>query len=1121
MMPDVERWLQDLGLAQYARAFAENDVDFDILPDLGERDLEELGVSLGHRRKLLRAIAALSAASGRSARTLAAAARSPSRAEAERRQLTVMFVDLVGSTALSARLDPEDIGQVFRAYRRCCGEVVQRWEGHVAKYMGDGVLAYFGWPRAHEDDAERAVRAGLELAAEIGHLSTCDGVPLAARIGIATGQVVVGDLVGEGAAEEEAVVGETPNLAARLQGLAEPGGVVIGPNTERLVAGLFDLTALGEHELRGLGGTVRVWRVVGDSRAESRFAARSATGLTPLVGRQHELGMLLQRFEQALEGEGQAVLLSGEPGIGKSRLAHALLERLADQPHTRVRCYCSPYHVNSALHPVIQHLERAAAFEPDDPPGRKLDKLEALLGRGTSDPAAVAPLFAALLSIPVEARYPPLDITAQRQRELTIAAMVDQLSGLAARQPVLLLLEDAQWIDPTTSELFERLIERGRALPVLLLITFRPEFAPPWPGYPHMTSLTLNRLGPRHSAEMIAAVAGGRSLPEEVCGEIWAKTEGVPLFVEELTKAVLESTLLEDQGDGYGLIGPLPPLAIPATLHDSLMARLDRLAPTKQTAQIGAVIGREFSYELIRAVAPLTARELDRALADLVQAELVIRRGTPPEATFVFKHVLVQDAAYGSLLRDRRRHLHARIAIALEQRYPDAVEQRPELPAHHFAQAGLLGQAATYWLKAGRRAAERSANTEAIAHLRKAIETLATLPETAQRARQELSCQLALGPALLATRGWSDPDALNAYTRAQDLCARLGEDRQRFDAQWGLWLCHSTRGEMATAHQLTQELFRIAERLDDPSLRLQAHHAAWADVIWLGEPATALEHVEHGLAIYDPGRHRSHALVYGGHDPAICGQALRGLSLWLLGYPDRARRSVREAVAFAEQLAHAPSLAHAVFWAGLCHQFRRDVSAAHQCSDRLIALATEQKAMIYRAGGMIIRGWARACGGETDEGVAELRRGLEAYMASGLKLLASYFRTLLAEAWYRAGDPDRAGEALQDARQLADETAERFWVAASLQLEGEIALARAHPDPSQAEACFREAIDLARQQQARSLELRAATSLARLWAASGRQREARDLLVPVYACFTEGFATPDLKDAKASLQELS
>jgi predicted ATPase len=712
-------------------------------------------------------------------------------------------------------------------------------------------------------------------------------------------------------------------------------------------------------------------------------------------------------------------------------------------------------------------------------------------------------------------------MTAPRQRELTIAAMVDQLSALAARQPVVLLLEDAQWIDPTTSELFERLIERSRALPVLLLITFRPEFEAPWTSYPHVTALTLNRLGPRHSTELIAAVAGGRSLPKEVRAEIWAKTEGVPLFVEELTKAVLESGLLKDQGDRYGLIGPLPPLAIPATLHDSLMARLDRLAPTKQTAQIGAVIGREFSYELIRAVAPLTARELDRALADLVHAELVIRRGTPPDATFVFKHVLVQDVAYGSLLRDRRRHLHARIAIVLEQRYPDTAEQRPELLAHHFAQAGLLGQAATHWLKAGRRAAERSANTEAIAHLSKAIEALATLPDTPQRARQELTCQLALGPALLATRGWSDPDATTAYRRAQDLCARLGEDRERFDAHWGLWLCHSTRGEMATARELTKELFRIAARLDDPALRLQAHHSAWADVIWLGEPATALEHVEHGLAIYDPEQHRSHALMYGGHDPAACGKGLGGLSLWLLGYPDRAARSVREAVAFAEQLAHAPSLAHAVFWSGLCHQFRRDVSAAGQCSERLIALAIEQEATIYRAGGMIIRGWALACGGEAHEGVAELRRGLEVYTASGLQLLSSYFRTLLAEGWHLAGDADRAGEAMRDARQLADQTAEHFWLAASLQLAGEMALARAHPDQGQAEANFREAIDLARRQQAKSLELRATTSLARLWAGRGRRREAHDLLAPVYGWFTEGFATRDLKDAKVLLEELS
>ena len=581
---DLAHWLRSLGLERYEQAFRDNEIDVDLLPNLTADDLKDLGVALvGHRRRLLDAIARLrderpgsEAAAGERATEPSAAAAEPNadpssrplpRSEAERRQLTVLFGDLVGSTALSARLDPEDMRSIIGGYQDVCGAVIQRYEGHVARYMGDGVLAYFGWPQAHEDDAERAVRAGLALVTRIGELTAGDGTPLAARVGIATGQVVVGDLIGGGAAQEE-VVGETPNVAARLQGLAAPGSVVIAAATQHLIGGLFELVDLGWLELRGFGGEVRAWRVVGYSRAESRFAARSASGFTPFVGRQHELGMLLDRFEQAKEGEGQVVLLFGEPGIGKSRLAHSLIERLAAAPHTRVRYYCSPYHVNSALHPVIEQLERAAAFEPDDSPERKLDKLEALLSQGTIDPAAVVPLFAALLSIPHGTRYAPLNLPAQRQRELTIAALLDQLCGLAARQPVIIVVEDGHWLDPTTTELFELMIERVQTLPVLLLITFRPEFAPPWTRYPHMTSLTLNRLARRHSVEMIAAVAGGKPLPEAVLGEIWAKTEGVPLFVEELTKTVLESGLLEDRGNRYELTGPLPPLAIPATLQE-------------------------------------------------------------------------------------------------------------------------------------------------------------------------------------------------------------------------------------------------------------------------------------------------------------------------------------------------------------------------------------------------------------------------------------------------------------------------------------------------------------------------------------------------------------------------
>jgi class 3 adenylate cyclase len=643
-MADVEHWLQGLGLAQYARTFAENDIDLEVLPHLNEQDLEKLGVSLGHRKKLLHAIGALSAGS-QSLRAGPAAeeaqAGSGRSAEAERRQLTVMFVDLVGSTELAARLDPEDMGQVIRAYHGCCTEVVARWDGHVAKYMGDGVLAYFGWPQAHEDEAERAVRAGLAITTAVGQLSNPGGELLAARTGIATGLVMVGELIGEGAAREQAVVGETPNLAARLQALAAPGSVVISQGTRRLVGGLFELADLGPQRLKGFAEPLSAWRVEGEGRAEGRFEALHGKHLTPLVGREHELGILLERWAWAKDGDGQVVLLSGEPGIGKSRVIRTFRERLGDEPYTPLSHFCSPYHTNSALHPIIAQLERAAAFARADESEARRAKLENLLGQATEHLDEAVPLIGALLGLPADARYPALNLSPQRQKQRTLEILIEQLAGLARDRPVLELYEDLHWVDPSTLELLDLLVERVRTLPVLAVLTYRPEFSPPWSGHAHVTSLPLNRLGRRQGAAIVERLTGGKSLPGEILEDIVAKTDGVPLFVEELTKTVLESGLLIDAGNHYALTAPMPSLAIPATLQDSLMARLDRLAPVKEVAQTAAVIGREFSHELIAAVSPLAVAELDAALDQLVASGLIFRRGTAPEATYSFKHALV------------------------------------------------------------------------------------------------------------------------------------------------------------------------------------------------------------------------------------------------------------------------------------------------------------------------------------------------------------------------------------------------------------------------------------------------------------------------------------------------
>src|SRR5437016_7191521 len=713
-MQQIADWLDKLGLSEYARRFADNAIDLSVVRDLTEQDLKDLGVLLGHRRKILRAIAELDGVAPAPPET---ATEPVLRVDAEPRHLTVMICDLVGSTALAARLDPEDMRAVIDAYHAACARITRTYDGFLAEFRGDGILAYFGYPIAHEDDAERTVRAALDIIAAVARLETHAAEPLAVRIGIATGLVVVGDLSREGALREHAVVGETPNLAARLQALAEPGTAVIAGSTRRLLGDLFRLRDLGRHEVKGIAEPVAAWVVEGVSDSESRFEAVRAAGLTDLIGRADELDFLLERQRLAWKGEGQIVLISGEAGIGKSRLAAALAERIAGEPHARLRYQCSLYHTNSALHPFIAQLERAAGFKADDTSAQTLDKLEALLAMGASPVQAVAPLFAALLSIPFGERYPTLSLSPMQHRRRTLAALLDQFEGLARRQPILLSFEDAQWADATSLELLDLTVERVRQLPVLALFTFRPEFEPPWARLPNVGTLTLGRLDRDDVENMVARVTGGRVLPAEVMKQIVAKTDGNPLFVEELTKTVLEAGILVADDGGYRLDGPLPPLAIPETLQDSLMARLDRLAPVREIAQIGAAVGREFSYSLMRPLVGRVESALKRALAQLEQAELVFRRGAPPEATYSFKHALVRDAAYESLLKSRRQQLHGQIARALEQSFADVVASQPEIVAHHFTEAGgLVEPAIDYWLKAGQQAARRSANAEALNH---------------------------------------------------------------------------------------------------------------------------------------------------------------------------------------------------------------------------------------------------------------------------------------------------------------------------------------------------------------------------------------------------------------------
>ena len=834
----VGDWLRSLGLSQYEMAFRESEIEPDLLPELTDQHLKDLGVSLGHRIRMLKAIRELGA-TAQAAERPAARPEPETRDTAERRQLTVMFCDIVGSTAMSARFDPEDMRGIVAAYHKCCATLIAGNGGFVAKYMGDGVLAYFGYPQAHEHDAERAVRAGLAIVEAAPKLETAANAPLHVRVGIATGIVVVGDLLGSGEAQERGVVGDTPNLAARLQGIAEPDSVVIAEGTRKLLGDLFEIVDLGPQDLKGVTGSTRAYVALRESSQESRFEALHAGGLTALVGRDEESELLLRRWAKAKAGEGQIVLLSGEAGIGKSRLTAAFLERLSSEPHVRMRYFCSPQHADSALLPIIAHMARAAGLAREDDAITRLDKLDALLVKTSTSPEDAA-LLAEMLSLSNDGRHPDLDLAPEQRRQKTLEALIAQIEMISRQAPVLMIFEDAQWTDPSSLEVFGRLVDKIDALRVLLFVTFRPEFAAPWVGRPHVTALTINRLAPRDAMALIDRVAGDKPLAANIRRDIVERADGIPLFAEEITKAVLEA---EGEGAAARTIAavPSPALAVPASLHASLMARLDRLGPAKAIAQIGAAIGREFSHALLAFVAHLPEPELNTALDRLVQSGLLSRQGAPPNATYLFKHALVLDAAYGTLLRDPRRALHGRVAEVLESQFPDVVETQPELLARHLSAAGVIGRAVEFWFRAGERATKRSANREAIAHLRAALQLLEHMSDSTERAVWELRILIALGPPLVITTRSAAPEIASVYLRARELAQQTGRSVELFQALWGSWMNRYTAGDMHGAAPLVDQLLALAQHQAGDELALQAHHAAWSTAFGQGDLRAALQ----------------------------------------------------------------------------------------------------------------------------------------------------------------------------------------------------------------------------------------------------------------------------------------
>src|SRR5271169_5776713 len=1021
MADNVADWLRRLGLEQYAPAFTANDIDAGVLAELTADDLLGLGVtSIGHRRKMLAAIAALRGDATRAATETTPAVAAVS-SEAERRQLTVMFCDLVGSTPLSTRFDPEDLREIVGAYHRCVADTVGRFGGFVAKYMGDGVLIYFGYPEAHEDDAERAARAGLAVIDAVVRLATQE--PLNVRIGIATGLVVVGDLIGAGAAQERGVVGETPNLAARLQALARPGTLGVADSTRRQIGTLFEIEDLGPQPLAGFADPQRAWRVVGESGIVSRFEALRS-GTTRLVGRDEELDLLLRRWQQAKSGEGRVVLVSGEPGIGKSRLTAALSQRIETEPHTRLRYFCSPHDQDSALYPFIGQLERAAGFARDDTATMKLDKLEALVGDG-AEPGDLS-LIAEMLSLSGGERFPPLDLSPLRKKERTSAALLRQLQALARRQPVLMIFEDLHWIGPTSREVLDLTVEKITDLPVLLVATYRPEFQPPWVGQSQVTVIALNRLGRSEGATLVHRLAGNLgALPPDVVDEIVERTDGVPLFVEELTKAVVEA----GADRGYGSIAAVPrsSLAVPATLHASLLGRLDRLgAAAKTVAQAGAAIGRDFSYELLAAAVRLAEPELQEALRRLVEAGLVFQRGAPPTAEYLFKHALVQDTAYSTLLRGPRQALHRRIAEAMEQRFPDFVETRPEIVAHHYGEAAIADKAITYWHRAGKSSVAKSAVREAVTQLRRGLSLLEGLPETRERNQLELDIHVTLTAALMAGKGYADPEVFAALERSNRLVTETASvgTPLHFSVLYGLWVSNNTAGNIAAALDHAANFLSIAQSQTSSGPLLKGHQSLAQSLIYSGDHRAALAHVETAASLYRPDEHRDSAFRYG-QDIGVSAFVVLSWALWHRGYPDQSARAADRALALSRQLGHAHTLAHAFCHAGRAAVFARYVATAYAYGNDCVALASEHGFAQWAAVGRILQGWAEAQRGEATTGIARIRDGMAATEATGARSFTPFYLALLAEALALAGKIEKGLAALDDALATAAVSGER------------------------------------------------------------------------------------------------
>jgi predicted ATPase len=960
------------------------------------------------------------------------------------------------------------------------------------------------------------VRAALAVIAAVNE-NAIHGEHLSVRIGIATGLVVVGSPIGEGDARQQTAIGETPNLAARLQSLAEPNTVVIAAGTRRLVGDLFDYHDLGTVEAKGITGSLPAWQVLGPSTLESRFEALRGSTLTPLMGREEEVELLLRCWGHAKDGDGQVVLVSGEPGFGKSRLTAALEERLEVEPHVRQRLFCSPYRQDSPLYPFIDQIGRAARLTPSDLPAAKWRKFEILLARESiSDEDA--PFLADLLSLPDSERRPVPDLSPQLKKERTLEALLRRLKTLSDRRGVVVIFEDVHWLDPTSQELLDLTIEYVRTLPVLLIVTSRPEFQPSWIGEPHVTMLVLNRLGGRDTAALVKQIAGDRALPDHLVAQIVERTDGVPLFIEELTKSILESGLLREDGDHQAFEGPLPPLAIPTSLHASLLARLDRLASARNVAQIGATFGRWFRYTSLCVVSGLSEDELQLSLGRLVAAELLLQSGVPPDAVYTFKHALVQEAVYESLLRNRRQQLHGRVAEALEANFPELMDSQPEFFARHYTEAGVVEKSVLYWSKAARRSIARSAMTEAAAQFQRALDQLALLPHSSDHQRKELELCSALATVLQSIKGYAAPETGRALGRARVLWAQLGSPSEFLQVSYAQSLYHEIRGELSSAHCLDKDLLLLSRQRDDAAGLVLAYHSLGRNLMFAGRFTSSRSHFEQALALCDETLDQSLVLQAGVY-PRVASQAFLAISLFCLGYPAQALARASAAIAEARKLSHPPSLAVSLTNGARLASFVGDDALLKEWAEQLATVAIERSFGLWRAIGTVYRGWLKVKTGDLVEGISLLRDGLSAYRTTGAVAWVPYQLLLLARACEIAGQIEEVANLLDNADAISQRTGEHWLTAELYRGKGLLLLRQGHPKA--AEELYRRALGIAEEQEARLWALRAATNLARLWDEQGRRLEAHDLLKPVFSWFTEGFDSSDLKEAATLLVELA